>query len=155
MAACVCAWSHSCISFELKRRLRLSDVGSRKRRCPLMMVAMPGKLRMSIVPLLGGGLLMTDSLRALRLPWGASSISGSIDAQFEIIRSALSSKSLTARSHPAQNGEDETSEGGECSQAAVDDGEVTGIAVGSDWERLEIGGCRIHGWFVSVGSCAA
>lgn len=76
MAACVCAWSHSCISFELKRRLRLSDVGSRKRRCPLMMVAMPGKLRMSIVPLLGGGLLMTDSLRALRLPWGASSISG-------------------------------------------------------------------------------
>lgn len=31
VAACVCVWSHSCISFELKRRLRLIDVDSRKR----------------------------------------------------------------------------------------------------------------------------
>jgi len=74
VAACVCAWSHSYISFELKGRLRLSDADSRNRRCRLTMVAMPGKLRMSIVSRLGGGLLTTDSLRALQLPWGASSI---------------------------------------------------------------------------------
>ena len=68
MAAYVCAWSHSCVSFELKRRLRLSDVGSRKCRCRLTMVAMPGKLRMIVASFLGGDLLMTDRFGALHFP---------------------------------------------------------------------------------------
>ena len=65
---------------------------------------------MSIVPLLGGGLLMTDSLRALRLLRGASGVLGLIDVHLEVIGSAVSRKSLMARSLPAQDGEDEAGE---------------------------------------------
>jgi len=88
---------------------------------------------------------MTDTLRTFRLLWRANSVSWGIDAQFNIIGRGMSSESLIARSHPAQDGEDEADERDECSQAAVDDGEVAGVVIDCDCDRLEVCGCRVHG----------
>jgi hypothetical protein len=56
----------------------------------------------------------------------------------------LSSKSLMTRPHPAQDGEDEVGESDQCSQATEYNGEVTGIVIDRDWDRLEVGGGRFH-----------
>jgi hypothetical protein len=63
----VCAWWHSRIFFELNSRLRVSNGDSRKCRRRSNVVAMHGKLRISIFSLVGGGILRTETLRSLRL----------------------------------------------------------------------------------------
>lgn len=67
----------------------------------------------------------------------------------------MSNSSLAARPHPAQYGEDEAGEGDQCSQAAVNDGEIAVVMVGRDWDRFKAGGCQIHGCVVAIGSRAA
>jgi hypothetical protein len=52
----------------------------------------------------------------------------------------LSGKSLMTRPNPAQDGDDEVGESDQCSQDTEYDGEVAGIVVDRDWDRLEAGG---------------
>lgn len=91
---------------------------------------------------------MADTLRALWLLWCADYVSQSMQAHFDIVGRAVSSKSLMARCHPAQDGEDEAGEGYQCSQATVNDCEIAGVTVDSDWDCFEVGGCRLHGCVV-------
>lgn len=110
---------------------------------------------MSIVSLVGGGILVTDTLRGVQLLWHARSDLRRVDAQLNINGGLAGSQSLMARPHPAQDGEDEGCESDQRSQATIDDGEVTGIVVDRDWDRLGIGSSWIHDWVVLAGSLAA
>lgn len=96
---------------------------------------------------------MTDTLRGMQLLWHAGRVLRRVVAQLNINGGLSGSQSLMARPHPAQDGEDEAGESNQGSQATVNDGEVAGVVVDRDWDRLEVGGCRIHGCVVIAGSC--
>lgn len=113
---------------------------------------MQGKLRTKIGFHIGIKIPMADSFRALWLCLCANCVLRSNWAQFDIVGRAVSSESLMTRSQPAQDGEDEAAESDQCSQATINDGDVTGIVVDRDQDLLEVGGRRVHGYIVLAGS---
>jgi hypothetical protein len=120
----------------------------------LKVVAMPGKLCITIASIVGGGILRSGTLKVLRFLWRTNRVSRSIHTQLNVVgRAVLSSKSLMTRPHPAQDGEDEVGESDQCSQATEHNGEVTGIVVDRDRNRLEVGGGRFHDCVVLAGGC--